>query len=195
VANSAVIALQDRHSVQTSTADAQRILTDIVRTVADLPRSASPMVVWSLPPDELTVDISTTTIECGPGLIKISIEVSCVELTQENSARIRISVPFGVGRLEKPRGLLMATMSQVVAPLMIAERWSDAITAFCWEALLELASRVAAEAGVDQKKRPLIPGNIAAEKGMLIIQPMARHDLRALGRDEELLHGEIVGPR
>jgi hypothetical protein len=172
--------------IRIATTEVQRILNDVVRTVADLPRAASPLVVWSLPPDELAVDISTTTIDCGPGLLKFSVEVSYDEIDPATqSSRIRVTVPFGVGRAEKPRGLLMSTMSQVVAPPVLADRWSDSITAFCWEAMLEVASRIAAQAGVDRQKRPLIPGNIAAEKGLLIVQPMARHDLSALGRNGE----------
>ncbi len=93
-----------------------------------------------------------------------------------------MTVPFAVGRPDAPRGLLMATTDRVDAPAIVADGWSAAITAFCWEAILELARRVSAESGNDQRGRPLVPGAIGADKGLLVVQPMARHDLSGLER-------------
>ena len=51
---------------------------------------------------------------------------------------------------------------------------ADAITAFAWESLVELARRTCAQFGRDTQSRALIPGGIAAAEGVLLIQPMSR---------------------
>ena len=76
----------------------------------------------------------------------------------------------------------MSTLTHVDGPQIISERWSDAITAFAWEALLELARRLCNNLGRDAAGLPLIPGAIASARDALLIQPMSRHDLSALGK-------------
>ena len=41
---------------------------------------------------------------------------------------------------------------------------------------------MSAESGNDQQGRPLVPGAIGADEGLLVVQPMARHDLSGLER-------------
>ena len=155
---------------------ANRLLRGLIRFVADIPAGTSLTVVWESGGDELWVDAGSIDLACAPGLLTLGLTVGCDQLDE----RVHVSVPFATGRAESPRGLMMSTFDRVDAPAAIAEGWSDAIAAFCWEALLELATRVSADVGDDRRGRPLIPGDIAAERGVVIVFPMARHDLGKL---------------
>ena len=159
-------------------ATASRLLRGFVRFVADIPAGASLELVWEQTPNELWVDAGSIDLTCAPGLVTVGLTVSCDELGRPT----RVNVPFAVGRADAPRGLLMSTIDRVDAPALVADIWSDAITAFCWEAVLELAHRVSAQIGRDGSGLPLVPGGIAADKALLIIQPTARHDLSGLAR-------------
>jgi hypothetical protein len=157
-------------------ADATRLLRGFVRFVADIPAGTSLDVVWEQPGSELWVDAGSIDVACSSGLLKVGLSVACDEIRRPS----RVALPFAVGRADASRGLLMSTINRIDAPALIADRWSDAIVAFCWEALLELARRVSAQAGSDDAGLPLIPSGIASEDGVLIVQPMARHDLSGL---------------
>lgn len=155
---------------------ADQLLKGFVRFVADIPAGTDLTVVWERGADELQVDCGSITLTCTPGVLTVTIAVSCDQLPRP----VRVGVPFGVGRVEHPRGLLMSSYTRVDAPAVVADGWSDAIVAFCWEALLETARRVAAGAGKDRSGTPLVPAAIAAEDGLFVVLPMARHDLSGL---------------
>lgn len=157
-------------------ADAARLLVGFVRFVADIPARTNLQFVWERGRDELAIDGASIGLTCSDGLLTVGLTVTCDELPRP----VRVAVPFAVGRADAPRGLLMSTINRLDAPALIADAWSDAIIAFCWEALLELAQRVCGQAGHDAQGRPLIPGAIAARDGALVLTPMARHDLTGL---------------
>jgi hypothetical protein len=158
--------------------EAQQLLRAIVRFVVDIPADTSTVIVWERDGSELWVDVGTTTIACADGLVTIGVTVNCDELGK----RTPVSVPIGVGSAQAPAGLVMTTFDRLDGPDLITARWSEAITAFAWESLVELARRLAAEIGKDRAGLPLIPGAIGAGRGVLLIQPMSRNDLSGLGR-------------
>jgi hypothetical protein len=135
-------------------------------------------VVWEQDGSELWVDISTTTLTCIPGVIRVAVKVGCDQLPEPAV----ITVPFGVGTPEAPTGLVMSSLSRLDGPEVVTGRWTAALTAFAWEAILELARRMCAELGKDAAGLPLIPGSIAAGSQTLVLQPMARNDLSGLRR-------------
>lgn len=159
-------------------AEATRLLRGIIRFVADVPADTSPVVVWQADGSELWVDIATVTMACAPSLVRISVKVGCDQLPD---AAV-VTVPFGVGSPQAPTGLVMSTLTRLDGPPVVVDRWTPALTAFAWEAVLELARRLCAEMGTDKAGLALIPGSIAAGASILLIQPMSRHDLSALGR-------------
>ena len=108
-----------------------------MRFVADIPADTSLDLVWQHDGSELWVDAGSIELVCGAGLLTVGLTVACDELHRS----VRVTVPFAVGGADASRGLLMAAMNRVDAPALVADRWSDAITAFCWESLLELARR------------------------------------------------------
>ena len=153
--------------------DVQPILLSVVRRVLDLPRNSTPLVVWSLGDSELLVHSDKTTITCSSGVVTISTLFEC-----DQCAPQRIPVPLGVGTKKAPSGLVMSTFSDLQGPREIVDIWSDAINAFAWETLLEIAKVIAAQVGKDAKGKALVPGSIGAAPGKLLIQPIARHSLQ-----------------
>lgn len=158
--------------------EAQRFLRGIIRFVVDIPADTSTVVVWERAGSEMWVDVGTVSIACSEGLVRIGVKVGCDQLDKP----VVLTVPIGVGSPGSPAGLVMTTVDRIAGPDLLVARWSEAITAFAWEALVELARRLCAQLGKDKAGLPLIPGAIAATKAALLVQPMSRNDLSALGR-------------
>jgi len=155
------------------TGDAQKILREIVRFVADIPRGSSPDVVWVQGASELLVHTAGIGLSCLTGQVTVSVPVSCDQLPEG----AQIDVPFGVGTDKAPSGLVMSTMSRPAGPSVVVDEWAGAVTAFAWEALLHLAQQLCADVGRDGQGRALVPGYIAAARSLLLVQPMARHSI------------------
>lgn len=153
---------------------AQRVLSEVVRLVLDLPRKSTPLVVWTQGDNELLVHSDETKIACTAGVVTIWVSVEC-----DQHEKVQIPVPIGVGQKKAVSGLVMSAFEDLEGPAGIVSAWSDAITAFAWEALLELARVICAEVGRDSKGQPLVPGSIGATPDRLLIQPVARYSLTA----------------
>jgi hypothetical protein len=151
--------------------DAQRILRTTVRLVADIPVGSSPDVVWVDGANELLVHTATIGLSCLSGLVTVSLVVRCDQLREDAP----VQVPLGVGTVKKPSGLVMSTLTRPVGPGFVLDVWSAALIAFAWEALVHLAQALCAATGSDGAGSALIPGSLAAERDVLLIQPMARH--------------------
>ena len=154
-------------------ADAQKVLRGIIHLVADITAGTPPTVVWVAGREELLVHLDRTSIACAPGMVTISVVVSCDEIKGEQ----RIDVAFAVGTMQRPTGLVMSTFDRVQGPALIADTWSESITAFAWEAVVTMAQQLAAGTGKDAAGRPLVPALIAADKNLLLIAPMARNNI------------------
>jgi hypothetical protein len=157
-------------------ADARALLRSTQRLVADLPLDAAQRVVWQQGRSELLVDLSRTTLSCKVGLVTVTLTVLCDQV----DGPATVAVPFAVGTEEEPNGLVMSTFSALDGPQVVVSQWTEAITAFAWETLIELARRLCADLGHDAAGRPLVPGAIGSGSRVLLVQPMARHELSAL---------------
>ncbi len=153
--------------------DAQVILRHVVRLVLDLPRNSTPLVVWSQADSELLVHSDQTLIAFSSGVVTITLAVEC-----DQHKMVQIPVPIGVADTQSPAGLVMSSFTDLEGPEEIVETWFDPIVAFAWELLLEIASAVCQQVGKDSRGLPLVPGNVAAGSGYLLIQPIARHELK-----------------
>lgn len=156
-------------------AQSQAILDQLVRLVADLPRNSPPEVVWTLGANELLCHTDRTRIDLQRGIVLITVFVACDEVDDV----VPVPVPFGIGTSDRPAGLLMSTFGRVQGPPAITDVWTDAITAFAWECVLELCRTIAGNVGNDSKGRVLIPGLVAAARNRLIVTPMARQQVSA----------------
>ena len=154
--------------------DAQKILSKVVRLVLDLPKQTTPLVVWSQGKSELLVHSDRTKIQCSSGVITIEVVVEC-----DQHDEVMIPVPIGVGRNSSPSGLLMSAFSDLQGPQAIVETWQDALTAFAWETIIEIARVVSGNVGKDSRGLDLVPGSIGAANNKLLIQPVARYTLAA----------------
>lgn len=155
------------------TKDAQRILNKVVRLVLDLPRKSTPTVVWTRGDSELLVHSNRTRIAFTSGVVTVTVSVEC-----DQHELVRIPVPLGVAEPNSPAGLMMSSFSDLEGPPEIVETWFEPIVAFAWELLLEIVSVVCEQVGKDSRGLPLVPGNVAAGRGYLMIQPIARHQLK-----------------
>jgi hypothetical protein len=156
-------------------ADAQKVLAATERLVADLPAGASGDVVWTQGASELLVHTGAVTIACAPGVVSVSIPVACDQVPRGAT----VVVPLAVGTAARPAGLVMSSFTQPAGPASVTAVWAQALTAFAWESLIHLAQELAAVAGKDHAGRSLVPAEIGAEKGLLIVLPMARNELTA----------------
>lgn len=163
-----------RRPMQIPQGEAQTALRGVVRLVADLPRGTTPVVVWEDRGSELEVDTAATTLTCKVGVVTIGVAVRCDQLPE----RVVVEVPFGVGTAARPTGLVMSALTHLAGPAVVVDRWSDAITAFAWECVIETARRLCELAGTDSAGRRLTPGAIGAGSRVLIVQPMAPHGTR-----------------
>lgn len=158
-------------SLSVPAGDAQRILRETVRFVADIPKGSSPDVVWVQGDSELLVRTAGIGLRCATGLVTIAIPVSCDQLTEDAT----VEVPLGVGQPGAPSGLVMSTLVRPTGPPVVVDAWAEALTAFAWEALVHLARSLSGAVGTDANGRPLVPAYVGAGAGVLEVQPMARH--------------------
>jgi hypothetical protein len=130
-------------------------------------------VVWQQGASELLVQTDRITLACAVGLLTVAVPVRCDQLDREAP----LIVPFAVGTEERPAGLVMSTFARPSGPEGVVAVWAEAVTAFAWEAVVHLAEQLSAAVGTDKLGRKLVPGTIAAARDLLLVQPMARHDL------------------
>lgn len=151
--------------------EAQTALRGVVRLVADLPKDTTPVVVWQHRGSELEVDTEATTIACKVGIVTIGVTVRCDQLPEPTT----IEVPFGVGAQDRLTGLVMSSLTRLRGPSVVVDRWSDALTAFAWESLIETTRRLCELLGTDAAGRHLLPAAVGSGSKVLIIQPMSPH--------------------
>ncbi|MDO6442338.1 hypothetical protein [Marinobacter sp. 2_MG-2023] len=154
------------------TKDAQEVLSKTVRLVLDLPRNSTPLVVWTQGDSELLVHSDQTRIGFSSGVVALRITVEC-----EEHGKLVVPVPIGVGTSQSPTGLIMSTFEDLEGPTELVDAWRDALIAFAWEALLEIARVICAEVGNDKRGLPLVPGSIGASPDRLLLQPVSRFSL------------------
>jgi hypothetical protein len=150
---------------------AERILRQTIRLVADIPKGSTPQMVWVRGADELLVHLDDVGLSCDERLVTIAFRVGCDELGQD----VVVTVPLGVGTAKLPTGLVMSTLTRPTGPDLVVDAWAEAIVAFAWEALVHLAQSLCAAIGSDAAGRALVPAAIGAEPRLLLIQPAARH--------------------
>jgi hypothetical protein len=152
---------------------ANRVLRASVRLVADVPARGAGTLVWTQGDSELQVDLDGVRLACATGLVTVSVPVACDQLPKGAT----VAVPLAVGSAARTAGLVMSTFDRLAGPALVTAVWSEALTAFAWEALVHLAQQLSGGVGKDAAGRALVPSSIGAEAGVLLVHPMARHDL------------------
>lgn len=140
----------------------------LVQAAADPGQDGS--VVWMQGDCELQVHVSKVTTSLAPGVVRVSVPVFC-----EETGDATIGITFAIGDAARPAGMFAATELRPRGPVAITLPWGDALIAFAWGILLEVAAGVADGAGVDEDGAGLIPAAIASDDSGLRILTQARH--------------------
>jgi hypothetical protein len=127
-------------------------------------------VIWEQAGSELLVHLERTRLAVLEGLVLVGLTVETVE-----TGRVEVTVPFAVGRPERLAGMVVTSDTQPRGPVIVVDRWGDALIAAAWQALVDVISTIAARTGVDEDGAPLLPGAIVATEGRLSVIPQAGH--------------------
>jgi hypothetical protein len=144
--------------------------------VTDTP-SRDTEIVWSEGGDELVVDPAHVEVRTTEGTVLLSIPVRCDE-----TGPATVEVAFAVGAPDRPAGLFGATEERPRGPVPVVDRWADALIAFAWSTVLELAGSVAGAIGNDEHGDALIAGSLVATNEGIEVVPFARPRVGRLQR-------------
>ena len=132
-------------------------------------------VVWTDGADSLLVLLDTVRLSTAGGVVTVSLDVACDQLrVGRRTPQARVEIDLVVGTEERPAGLLAAATTPR-GPAVVVDRWADALVALAWQALLDTAAALSAEAGTDVDGTPLIPSRWSASKRGIAVGPQARH--------------------
>ena len=145
-------------------ADVQRLV------LAAAQQGAGKEVVWTNGDSELVVTVGKVTVALDRGLVTVSIPVRCDQMTGAV-----VAVPFAVGDVDHPAGMIVAAEERPRGPALIVDAWGEALVAFAWKVLLTVATAVAEASGNDEDGAGLIPAALTASPDALRVLTMSRH--------------------
>ena len=119
----------------------------------------------------LLVEVAKVEVSVAEGEVDVTIPVRCDQLPDGVG---QVLVRLVVGTAARPTGFFAAASAVPAGPPVVVQRWSEALTALAWQALLEVVKGVAANAGHDSDGAALVPVAIVASKDGLAIQAQAR---------------------
>jgi hypothetical protein len=141
-----------------------------VGLLGDDGRPRGEAVVWAEHDRELLVLIAKIQVKMAPGVVAVTIPVRCHEVGDAE-----VHVTFAVGSPDRPAGLLVATEERPRGPEIVVDLWGEALVAFAWKALLDVAAHVAFAAGDDNDGQRLVPAALSVGKDAITVLPQARH--------------------
>jgi hypothetical protein len=127
-------------------------------------------VVWAEHDRELLVRVAKIRVRLASGVVAVTIPVQCDEVGDAD-----VHVTFAVGSPDRPAGLIVATEERPRGPRIVVDLWGDALVAFAWRVLLDVAAHAAFAVGSDKDGQRLIPAALSADKDALTVLPQARH--------------------
>lgn len=133
-------------------------------------RSRRQPVKWREGDCELVIFPFDVSVRTGDGVIAVSIPVF-----SDQTDKSMVHLSFVVGDPKRPAGLVAATDARPTGLAAIVDTWGDALVAFAWHVVIEVATTIAGEAGRDVDGSRLVPIAIAASTDGLFVVPMARH--------------------
>jgi hypothetical protein len=163
----------------------QAVLEAAGAPVPSDPKQLPQSVLWQDGADALIVEVGTVKVTFAPGAVTVALPVRCDQLPKTRGV-IEVDLLFGLP--DRPTGLLAAA-AEPRGPAVVVRRWSDALTALAWQAVLNSIGGVTAAAGSDQDGHPLIPAALTATASGVAVLAQARHEI------DRLRPGKIVGAR
>jgi hypothetical protein len=157
--------------IRVPVADANRLAIVAARHSSGLPRAGrTNEAVWQSGDSELVVGIGAVQVQTADGVIAVTIPVRC---DQTGPAEVHVS--FAVGNADQPTGLYAATQRRPQGPDVVTDSWGEALVAYAWQVVLQLANGLAGATGRDAQGNRLVAAQLQATPDGLDIQPMARH--------------------
>lgn len=127
-------------------------------------------IIWVRGDDELLVHAQDVRLVPREGFLLVAIPVY-TDQTRETE----VVVTFATGSPGAPLGLVVATEPVPRGHPIVVEVWGAELTAAAWQTVIAVASRVAAETGVDVDNQALLPAGLVASNDGVAITPQARH--------------------
>jgi hypothetical protein len=135
--------------------------------------------VWQDLDSELAVHHQESRAALLEGLVLVGLPTSCDQIPSTAVVDNELVVPLAVGTPNEPAGLAMAAEPVARGPELLVNVWGETAIAAAWLALVDVCRFVAELAGGDQNCRPLLPGAVSAESGVLAVVPQAQHAIDA----------------
>jgi hypothetical protein len=130
----------------------------------------APGVVWVDGDRELFVLVTEVQVALAPGVVAVTIPVQC-----DQTGPTQVHVSFAVGTSKRPLGMVAASEQRPRGPRAVVDVWGDALLAFAWQVVLDVAAGTAAHAGQDTAGAFLLPAALASTRNGLTVLPQARH--------------------
>lgn len=125
-------------------------------------------IVWDDGTNQLVVQATKVRSVVTEGMVRILVPVEC------DQARATMEIAFAVGSETRVAGMIAATADRPAGDPLIARVWGDALIAFAYGILLDLADSLAGASGRDEKNDRLVPRGLVARRGQLSIETQAR---------------------
>ena len=129
------------------------------------------VTIWREGTAALAVGVRDVTVGLDEGSITVALPVWCDQLPDGQDA---VRVTFVVGSPDRPAGLIAATTGDPDGPPVVLRTWGEQLTALAWQAVLDTAATIAAQAGTDADGTPLVATALAAAPDRLEVLPQAR---------------------
>jgi hypothetical protein len=155
---------------------AQELRTRLAGAPADgsAPTQASAaQVIWVDAGDEVLVHLDSVQVR----LLNRTIIVS-VDLETDQTGRAPLIVPFVLGGLRDPAGLIATTHELARGNRLLAARWGSVLQSALWAALTGLAKDHADERGLDTYAIHVLPGRIRLKSATVAHAALAARDKR-----------------
>ena len=105
-------------------------------------------IVWDDGVNQLQVQAARVRTTVTDGMVRVMVPVAC------DQVRTTMEIAFAVGSERRVAGMIAATADRPVGDPLIARIWGDALIAFAYGILLDLADSLAGASGRDEKERP-----------------------------------------
>jgi hypothetical protein len=143
-------------------------LGTLVRLAALRRTEGEESIVWDDGVNQLIVHAAKVRSVVTEGIVRISVPVEC------DQTRATMEIAFAVGSEKRVAGMIAATADRPAGDPLIARVWGDALIAFAYGTLLDLADSLAGASGRDEKNDRLVPRGIVARRGQLSVETQAR---------------------
>jgi hypothetical protein len=125
-------------------------------------------IVWDDGVNQLMVHAAKVRSVVTEGIVRISVPVEC------DQTRATMEIAFAVGSEKRVAGMIAATADRPAGDPLIARVWGEALIAFAYGALLDLADSLAGASGRDERNDRLVPRGLVARRGQLSVETQAR---------------------